>query len=262
MVDVVFAALALVLALIWGVVRFQVRSGRVLVFFHRFVYDLVVWWLFPLNWALDALCALQPRKNTWGSDTPGNRTNLAHVVTRLVAKETSFADEDLVNVFDSLPQTSVDEHLLGRTFDGRVLRTNQSVLDLAQWLLVLPLTLLGFAWGKRYRTRHIGDPLLVNWLGAVYFPLPAWGNVGVYDVVWRGRSCATMVYDHQPWQDYFALLPDGSLLGVWTSRDRVGGWFVLTPNAQLSAEVLVAAAVPSSPRNGRSPRRGRQSQKS
>ncbi len=261
--DLVFVLLALALALIWGVVRFELRSRRLLVFFDRFVYDFAVWSLFVVNWGLDALCALQPRKNTWDSDATSAKTNVAQVVGKLVAKETSFSDEDLVNAFDALPQTTVEEHLLGRTFDGRVLRTNKSVLDLAQWLLVLPLGLLGFAWGKRYRTRHIGDPLLVNWLGLLYFPLPAWGNVGVFDIVWRGRSCATMVYDHQPWQDYFALLPDGSLLGVWTSRDRVGGWFVLSPVPELSeATSRPPSATPGSPRNGRSPRRGRQSQKS
>jgi hypothetical protein len=75
---------------------------------------------------------------------------------------------------------------------------------------------------------------MVNWDRRVFCPLPAWGNVGVCDMVFRNKSVATMNYDYQPWKDYFAVLrPDGQLggmvlLGLWTSREKTGGWFTLT----------------------------------
>jgi len=105
-------------------------------------------------------------------------------------------------------------------------------LDVAEWLLIRPLKLLGFNWGKRYRTADKGDPLLIRWMDKVYFPLPAWGNVGMTDIRWRGVTTATMNYDHQAWKDYFKLLSndDGTvvLLGVWTHKHIAGGWFTLT----------------------------------
>ena len=52
------------------------------------------------------------------------------------------------------------------------------------------------------------------------------------DVTWRGVTTATMIYDRQPWKDYFRLLSreDGKvvLLGVWTHKYIAGGWFTLT----------------------------------
>ena len=78
----------------------------------------------------------------------------------------------------------------------------------------------------------------------MYFPLPAWGNVSMMNINYRGKDQATMRYCHQPWNDHFRLLDDGStsgklvMLGVWCAREKNGGWFtlshdpsVVTPNA-------------------------------
>ena len=65
----------------------------------------------------------------------------------------------------------------------------------------------------------------------IYFPLPAWGNVGVTDIAWRGVSTGTMNYDNHAWKDYFRVLKSGDkyvLLGIWTAWDKGGGWFTLT----------------------------------
>ncbi|MFQ3171937.1 MAG: hypothetical protein ACI9DG_001975 [Oleispira sp.] len=66
-----------------------------------------------------------------------------------------------------------------RAWKGKILRTNNSVLDLAEWCIIRPLSFLGIKWGKRYRTQHQGDPLLFRWADKVYFPIPIWGNVGM-----------------------------------------------------------------------------------
>jgi hypothetical protein len=115
-----------------------------------------------------------------------------------------------------------------------IVRTNRSVLDLAEWFLVRPLQMLGFNWGKRYRSQHVGDPLLLNWFKTFYFPIPVWGNVCMTDMSWRGTNTGTMNYDQQNWKDYFRVLEHDEaskrlvLLGVWTSWEKAGGWFTLT----------------------------------
>lgn len=83
-------------------------------------------------------------------------------------------------------------------------------------------------------TRFTGDPLLVNFWKLIYFPLPVWGNVSMVDSDFRGRA-ATMIYDHQPRKDYFVVVDENTLLGLWTSRELTGGWFVLRINHALSS---------------------------
>jgi hypothetical protein len=52
------------------------------------------------------------------------------------------------------------------------------------------------------------------------------------DMVFRNQMMATMRYDAHPWNDYFAVLSDSDgklvLLGLWTHREKTGGWFTLT----------------------------------
>lgn len=54
---------------------------------------------------------------------------------------------------------------------------------------------------------------------------------------YRGKTQATMRYCHQPWNDFFRVLDDGAesgsvtLLGVWCTREKNGGWFTLTHDA-------------------------------
>jgi hypothetical protein len=149
----------------------------------------------------------------------------------------------VVRLFDSLPAIASAD-MLDKTWNGKIVRTNGSVLDLAEWIFVRPLAALGINWGKRYRTQHVGDPLLFRWANKVYFPVPLWGNVANVNISWRGVNTATMNYDHQPWRDFFRVLsqptpqsPDAPtvLLGVWTHKDRAGGWFTLTLDATVPA---------------------------
>lgn len=52
------------------------------------------------------------------------------------------------------------------------------------------------------------------------------------DMEFRGVSTATMRYDLHPWNDFFAVLRQNEkelvLLGLWTHREKTGGWFTLT----------------------------------
>lgn len=78
-----------------------------------------------------------------------------------------------------------------------------------------------------------GDPLIFICWGRLIFPVPAWGNVSMPEINLRGKSGATMTYDHQPWKDHFRSLDDGKasgrrmMLGNWISREKNGGWFTL-----------------------------------
>jgi len=162
----------------------------------------------------------------------------------LAGKDRAYKEIDVVRLFDACEPANAQKHMIGKTWHGKILRTNASVLDLAEWLIIRPLSYLGLSWGKRYRTQHTGDPLLFNWQKICYFPIPLWGNVCMTGIEWRDRTVATMNYDHQPWKDYFAILSQPTLeepnkptvmLGVWTSKDKAGGWFTLTLASDVDA---------------------------
>lgn len=208
------------------------------------VYELVQNAFFLVNWAIDGLCYLQPGRSEWNEPHLKDVSvealrqtgqDLSEIKTAILnKKDTSYSEVDLVRLYDSLPAVDTHEILIDRSWDGKILRTNRSVLDLAEWFIIRPLSLFGIAWGKRYRTQHTGDPLLFNWVKFVYLPIPLWGNVCVTDIKWRGVSTGTMNYDSQNWKDYFRILEHDParkrlvLLGVWTARSKAGGWFTLT----------------------------------
>ena len=220
-------------------------NNRAVVFLPPVVYDFVQLALFPLNYLIGGLCHLQPGESVWNEGynktkaLKGSGKALEQIANEILEhQDVAYSEEDLVRLYDSLPAVAAETDLVGRAWKGKILRTNASVLDVAEWLLIRPLSLLGLNWGKRYRTENIGDPLLINWNEMVYVPVPAWGNVGMIDIKWRGTSTATMNYDHQPWKDYFKLLSDKDgkivLLGVWTHKHIAGGWFTLTLDEEVS----------------------------
>lgn len=187
------------------------------------------------------MCYLQPYAKHWDEDETVSREVLEGSISeeRLSALRISllsdslklYQEREIVALFDSLPAPEPDE-LIGHTFTGRIVRSG-CFLDVVDMVLVRPLMKLGLQWGKRYRSKYIGDPLLVSWGKRVFVPLPIWGNVGMTSILWRGSHVATMNYDHQPWKDYFKLLSDPEdqlrvYLGVWTARELSGGWFILT----------------------------------
>jgi hypothetical protein len=228
----------------------RVVKGRALVQLPLVVYDVVAALLAPLNWAINATPLVHSAK--WDSDpllSPAavakapealGQEALAALRKRIVSRsDVLYSEPELVQLFDSLPPAPC-ELVIGKTYKGMVLRS-LSTLDLASWFVVKPFQMLGFNWGKRYRSKFVGDPLLVNWMDCVFFPLPAWGNVTVYSMDYRGKEQATMNYDHQPWRDFFRVLDDGRdsgklvLLGVWCARDTNGGWFTLQHEPEIPA---------------------------
>jgi hypothetical protein len=221
--------------------RVRLRRGKtgfpaIVFFFPVFVYELVPYALYVFNWAISISCYFQRSRGAF-DETKSKHLTKAQVekLRRRILKDPeyySYDEQDILALFDVLPAADTKEHLLGNTFDGKILRTGGSVLDLPAALLNPPLRLMGFGWGKRYVTHHVGDPLLLNWLQTIYCPIPAWGNVGCLNMTWRGKCTATMNYDMQYWKDYFVILEDSGeelvLLGSWTSREQTGGWFTLT----------------------------------
>lgn len=217
----------------------RVKNRRAVLFYPPIAYDATQFLMFPLNYAISALCYLQPKKSVWNEEgfheqpIQGSGKSLEQVKAEILRQDdVAHNEEDLVRLYDELPAVNAQTDLVGNTWNGRILRTNASVLDVAEWLIIRPLSKVGVKWGKRYRTSDMGDPLLMRWREKIYFPIPMWGNVGMTDIKWRGVSTATMNYDHQPWKDYFKLLSDENgkvvLLGVWTHKHIAGGWFTLT----------------------------------
>mmetsp|Transcript_10429 Transcript_10429/g.11852 ORF Transcript_10429/g.11852 Transcript_10429/m.11852 type:complete len:265 (-) Transcript_10429:26-820(-) len=208
-------------------------KGKRILFLPQFLYDALCKLFFVLNYAINCGVYLQPGYKLWTLNDKLSPKNLPHSagaatdaqLKALRSKILSGANErfnesHVVQLFDTLPPATC-ETMIGRSFNGRVLPTKQ-FLDIADLCLVKPLQMLGFGWGKRYRNKYVGDPLLVNWNKTFYFPLPVWGNVSIDEIEYRGVTQATMNYNHQPWQDYFRVLKDENdelvILGVWTSR--------------------------------------------
>jgi len=221
---------------------FKFHHKKTIVFLPLWIYDIMAKVLWPLNYVINWAPSLQPKVHLWESDpelTPDvlmdhlSPESLRCVRSDILNKNSkTFDEKDLMQLFDSLPAASSSE-MIGRTWNGHVLHSN-SVLDVADYFLVKPLQALGFNWGKRYRTKHVGDPLLFRFLDVFYCPLPAWGNVSISEMDYRGKIQATMRYCHQPWNDYFRVLEDNEdtkvILGLWTARETCGGWFTLTLN--------------------------------
>lgn len=224
----------------------RIDNGRLVISFPAFLYDVLQWLAFPLNYLLGLLCYLQPQTSVWNEtgfqdqDLSGSGAGLDELKRNMLERPNQiYTEADIVRVFDNLPTVSAEKDLIGRVWEGQILRTNRSALDFAHYAINWPLKLLGFKWGKRYCTANRGDPLFLRWLNLFYIPLPIWGNVGMMDIRWRGEPTATMNYDHQPWRDYFRLLSDEGgkvvLLGVWTHKHIAGGWFTLTLDKAISA---------------------------
>jgi hypothetical protein len=254
------AVLAVTISLFVGLGgRLRLSNGHASVFMPLWVYDMCANLLFGINWAIGAttfcLNALplqsSPDWNTKPDLSPDkiasspealDGAGLEKMKLAILQDKSPWMNErHLVQLFDSL-EPAKPETLRGKAYRGRILRCGR-FLDLADLFVVQPLRLLGLKWGKRYRAQYVGDPLCVTWLERLHIPLPAWGNVGMHGITYRGRNCATMAYDHQPWHDMFVVLDDGSasgrikVLGLWTHRQKSGGWFTLTELPEIDVTI-------------------------
>jgi len=221
------------------------KQGQVILFVPLLVYHWLAYTFMVLNYLINNACYLQRNgQPEWDSPTPPVPQNKLSKekkkeLTDLILKKTlvTLSEEDLIQLFDGLEPAERTE-MIGKSFRGHIVRAN-CFLDLVDRVLIRPLMFLGFAWNKRYRTQHVGDPLLMSWKDWLFFPLPIWGNVGLTSIIFRGKHQATMNYDHQPWQDYFRVLDNGDetgarvYIGLWTAREKTGGWFTLTVRADV-----------------------------
>ena len=95
-------------------------------------------------------------------------------------------------------------------------------------------------WGKDFRDARKVDPILVTDDSGQIVPdtsATGGGGASLWEVTFRGRPCASMVYDRLPVIDHFVVVdtdPDGrptTLLAVMNGRGTVSGgehfWFVL-----------------------------------
>ena len=206
----------------------------------EWIYDLSVWFFWPINWLIAATAGRWPCAYTapdWPLDPdlvpsklPAPKQSLADLTAIIRRRDdTRLVDGDVWSLFDSLPAPSTNE-MIGN-WRGKVVATG-SWLDPAV-MLERPLGALGLVWGKRFLTPYRGDPFILLLGDSVLFPVPIWGNVSLPETKLRGKSGATMTYDHQPWKDHFRVLDDGKtsgrrmLLGNWITREKNGGWFTL-----------------------------------
>lgn len=221
------------------------KNGQWILFLPLVVYNLCALFFCILNYLINNVCYVQfngapewDSPNAQKIEPQASKDRLTSLRSQLLdvslrhACENTYDEAELVQLFDTLKPAEREE-LTGKTFRGQIVRSG-CFLDVVDRTLVWALAILGFAWNKRYRTQHVGDPLLLSWNERLFFPMPIWGNVGMTSIMFRGKHQATMNYDHQPWQDHFRVLDDGKqtgrvvYLGLWTAREKCGGWFTLT----------------------------------
>ncbi|MFN3601769.1 MAG: DUF4334 domain-containing protein [Dietzia sp.] len=127
-------------------------------------------------------------------------------------------------LWDSLEPARVDD-VAGTRWRGTGLDTGHpmfGMLGQMRW------------WGKDFTDPRKVDPILVtDDSGAVVPDTSATGGGGasLWEVSFRGRPCASMVYDRLPVIDHFAVVDPDTLLAVMNGRGTVQEgehfWFVL-----------------------------------
>ena len=120
----------------------RVENGKTVLFYPPAVYDLAQFALFPLNYLISGLCHLQPSKSIWNEhgheemDLTGSGKSLDQIKAEIIHQDdVAHTEADLVRLYDSLPNVNAKTDLVDRSWNGRILRTNGSVLDMAEWPL-------------------------------------------------------------------------------------------------------------------------------
>jgi hypothetical protein len=225
----------------------RLRGGRCQFLLPEWLYDLLVFVFFPINWIISLLPSRLPlpyNREDWSLDpelAPAKLSATPHSELAAAIRRRDNArvvDRNVWGLFDTLPGPAASE--MSGNWRGKVVFSG-GWLDPAGYLLEIWLRLVGIEWGKRFFTPYRGDPLIFICWNRLVFPAPMWGSVSLPEIQFRGRSGATMVYDHQPWKDHFRILDDGKvsgrrmLIGNWMVREKMGGWFTLEEMPVLDA---------------------------
>ena len=227
----------------------RVGGGYLQLGLPEWFYDLVVLAMWVPNWIIAFLAGRFPCAYTapdWALDPRLAPEKLPEIEDMKMLRETirdrrslRLKDAEIWALYDSLPAPSAND-MMGNWL-GKVVFSG-SWLDWAG-LLEIAARAAGIEWGKRFFTAYRGDPLIFICWKSLIFPLPAWGNVSMPEIQLRGKTGATMTYDHQPWKDHFRILDDGKrsgrrmMLGNWFSREKNGGWFTLEELPETNAAI-------------------------
>ena len=227
----------------------RLGGGMAQIGLPEWIYDVTVWVMWVPNWLIAFVagrfpCAytapdwpLDPRLAPEKLPAIGDPKSLQAAIRG--RENARLKDAEVWKLYDSLPAPTVND-MMGN-WRGKVVFSG-SWLDWAG-LLEIVVGCLGIEWGKRFFTPYRGDPLILICWKSLIFPVPAWGNVSMPEIRLRGKSGATMTYDHQPWKDHFRILDDGKtsgrrmMLGNWFSREKNGGWFTLEELPETNAAI-------------------------
>ncbi len=229
----------------------RLRGGTAQVMLPEWLYDLFVFVFYWPNWLIAAVAGRFPCRyasRDWPLDVElapaklrAAQRPLKELGQAIRRRENGRLDDiDVWCLFDSLPAPKTND-MIGN-WRGKVVLTG-SWLDVAALFVETPFSWLGLEWGKRFFSPYKGDPLILLLRERLIVPVPAWGNVSMPELSLRGKTGATMTYDHQPWKDHFRVLDDGKasgrrmMLGNWVSREKNGGWFTLEELPELDKAV-------------------------
>lgn len=134
--------------------------------------------------------------------------NKKNIFNELKAKEFFEDDDELLSFFDSLPEVSVEE-ILGRWRGGD--------FNTGHWGNAALLEQKWF--GKWFKNKLESYPLVCfDNNGFLFSNLLMKGEASLWEVKFRGKSSATMIYDGVPIFDHFRKVDDNTLLGIMNGK--------------------------------------------
>lgn len=131
---------------------------------------------------------------------------------KIASKPTS-TDEEVFALYDKLPPVKVEE-IFPQKWLGTGINTGHwgsPALDGMKWV------------GKWYRSKLDAVPLVCyNDEGKLFSNLMMKGEASLWDITFRGKTSATMVYDGSPVFDHFRKVDDNTILGVMNGKPLEG----------------------------------------